>query len=578
MWFIYLLSWLSLVIQVSFVTLAIGVLACLYLFESFPVLMVGVGLFTNLVYFGLLQTFPYIALSSPNFILSCVLVVVNHYMAFQFFAQEYYPFSEVLAYFTICLWVIPFGFFVSLSAGENVLPSTMQQGDDVVSNYFTKGKRGKRSGILVVFSVLKEAVLPSRQKINVRAPALQPSAWPPLSRGRCSAPGGILCAGPPQCPLAQSTVGRRSWKGRLWGTTPSGGHPEAGRGRVAPAVPLGGVLRLRLPPSTVTLSRRSGSLRGFSSWRPVKMVQGLGEEAGGCLLVTLPPPCGTMRAKSRGVCPMLSRASTSAPACTRVSVQLRRPSAAARCSGVSPESVVLPGGSALMQHGTFCSSESQCDQALRSDRTATSLSIVAHGDVLYQGLFRARIELLAQGSHQPMSSASARLSANEAPRSPRGSSFSRARSLRISSSCCVVELTLWFCTCNSDFQLSNSCSSFLKRWLNFSFLCRLRSLTSCTRPEKASHLFIAAIFSTFCRSSVTVLESPFPFPPPFTLLITWYLPRHFSRSHWRSLPPDWMCCSISTPPEADPRVDPATPPSQPGVSTTVTSRLATSAC
>uniref|UniRef100_A0A9L0JFI8 Protein TEX261 n=1 Tax=Equus asinus TaxID=9793 RepID=A0A9L0JFI8_EQUAS len=93
------------------------------------------------------------------------LVVVNHYLAFQFFAEEYYPFSEVLAYFTFCLWIIPFAFFVSLSAGENVLPSTMQPGDDVVSNYFTKGKRGKRLGILVVFSFIKEAILPSRQKI-----------------------------------------------------------------------------------------------------------------------------------------------------------------------------------------------------------------------------------------------------------------------------------------------------------------------------------------------------------------------------------------------------------------------------
>lgn len=37
--------------------------------------------------------------------------------------------------------------------------------DDVVSNYFTKGKRGKRSGILLVFSFVKEAVLPSRQKM-----------------------------------------------------------------------------------------------------------------------------------------------------------------------------------------------------------------------------------------------------------------------------------------------------------------------------------------------------------------------------------------------------------------------------
>ncbi|KAJ8342064.1 hypothetical protein SKAU_G00319920 [Synaphobranchus kaupii] len=195
MWFIYLLSWLSLVIQISFVTLAIAaglyylaelieeytvassriikymillstvVLVCLYVFEGFPVLMVATGLFTNLVYFGLLQSFPYILLTSPNFILSCALVVVNHYMAFQYFAEDYYPLSEVLAYFTICLWIIPFSFFVSLSAGENVLPSTMQQGDDVVSNYFTKGKRGKRSGILNVFSFLKEAVLPSRQKM-----------------------------------------------------------------------------------------------------------------------------------------------------------------------------------------------------------------------------------------------------------------------------------------------------------------------------------------------------------------------------------------------------------------------------
>uniref|UniRef100_A0A8I5U694 Protein TEX261 n=1 Tax=Pongo abelii TaxID=9601 RepID=A0A8I5U694_PONAB len=142
-----------------------AVLIGLYVFERFPTSMIGVGLFTNLVYFGLLQTFPFIMLTSPNFILSCGLVVVNHYLAFQFFAEEYYPFSEVLAYFTFCLWIIPFAFFVSLSAGENVLPSTMQPGDDVVSNYFTKGKRGKRLGILVVFSFIKEAILPSRQKI-----------------------------------------------------------------------------------------------------------------------------------------------------------------------------------------------------------------------------------------------------------------------------------------------------------------------------------------------------------------------------------------------------------------------------
>ncbi|MBW03311.1 hypothetical protein ESR_37439, partial [Eschrichtius robustus] len=127
--------------------------------------MIGMGLCTNLVYFGLLQTFPLVMLTSLNFILLCGLVVVNHDLEFQVFAEEYYPFSEVLAYFTFCLWIIPFAFFVSLSAGENVLTSTMQPGDDVVSNYFTKGKRGKFLVILVVFSFIKEAILHSRQKI-----------------------------------------------------------------------------------------------------------------------------------------------------------------------------------------------------------------------------------------------------------------------------------------------------------------------------------------------------------------------------------------------------------------------------
>lgn len=66
---------------------------------------------------------------------------------------------------------------------------------------------------------------------NVPAPAPQPNAWPPLSSGRSSGLGGILCAGPPGCPVAQSADGSWSWRGRLSGITPSGGRPEAGQGQ-----------------------------------------------------------------------------------------------------------------------------------------------------------------------------------------------------------------------------------------------------------------------------------------------------------------------------------------------------------
>ncbi len=32
-----------------------------------------------------------------------------------------------MAYFTLCLWLVPFAFFVSLSANENVLPTTAER-------------------------------------------------------------------------------------------------------------------------------------------------------------------------------------------------------------------------------------------------------------------------------------------------------------------------------------------------------------------------------------------------------------------------------------------------------------------
>nr|CAB3266907.1 protein TEX261-like [Phallusia mammillata] len=197
MWFLYILSWISLGLQIMFITLAIAaalyylaelieeytvmtqkilrimlIASCiiyvgLLIFEGFPFVLIAVGLFTNLVEFGLLRRFPFIELTSPNFILTVVLVFINHYFAFKYFSDVYHNFSEVLAFFTLCLWMIPFTFFISLSASDNVLPSTMQPlltpSDDVVSHYMSKGKK-KRSVLLTIFEGVKETVFPSRSK------------------------------------------------------------------------------------------------------------------------------------------------------------------------------------------------------------------------------------------------------------------------------------------------------------------------------------------------------------------------------------------------------------------------------
>ncbi|KAK9382443.1 transmembrane adaptor Erv26 [Kockiozyma suomiensis] len=114
----------------------------LLLFDHFPFWLTVFSIATQFVYYQNLKQFPFIQLSSSTFIASCVLVLLNHYFWFQHFSRPSIPpptlrssplyeppaafpsFSEVSSFFGICVWFVPFSLFVSLSAGDNVLPST----------------------------------------------------------------------------------------------------------------------------------------------------------------------------------------------------------------------------------------------------------------------------------------------------------------------------------------------------------------------------------------------------------------------------------------------------------------------
>ncbi|GLH07428.1 uncharacterized protein GBIM_12885 [Gryllus bimaculatus] len=73
----------------------------------------------------------------------------------------------VMAYFTLCLWLVPFALFVSLSANENTLPTVAEtrpllDDNDVVTNYFSR--KSKKYGLLSFFNYAKESILPQRSK------------------------------------------------------------------------------------------------------------------------------------------------------------------------------------------------------------------------------------------------------------------------------------------------------------------------------------------------------------------------------------------------------------------------------
>ncbi|KAJ5443867.1 uncharacterized protein N7458_007739 [Penicillium daleae] len=122
----------------------IGIQVLLVLIDRFPISLSILSILSHLVYASNLRRFPIVKLTDPLFILSCVLVLLNHWLWFRHFSKpfpasrrnegnwrqpyqidyEAMPsFSEVASYFGLCVWLVPFALFVSLSAGDNVLPS-----------------------------------------------------------------------------------------------------------------------------------------------------------------------------------------------------------------------------------------------------------------------------------------------------------------------------------------------------------------------------------------------------------------------------------------------------------------------
>ena len=120
----------------------IAIHVLLYFFDSLPLAHLVFSIICHIVY---LQNFtpawPLVSLSSLTFISSCLLVVADHFMWFFYFSRltsqarsargrmyrgpnSAIPgFSDIATFFAVCVWLAPLFLFLSLSAGENTLPT-----------------------------------------------------------------------------------------------------------------------------------------------------------------------------------------------------------------------------------------------------------------------------------------------------------------------------------------------------------------------------------------------------------------------------------------------------------------------
>ncbi|KAK4459425.1 transmembrane adaptor Erv26 [Cladorrhinum samala] len=106
--------------------------------DRFPFWLTVLGIFSHFIYLGNMRRFPFVKLTDPLFLTSCGLVLINHYVWFKHFSHRqerayqnysYYDtpdipsFTEIASYFGLCVWLVPFALFVSLSASDNILPT-----------------------------------------------------------------------------------------------------------------------------------------------------------------------------------------------------------------------------------------------------------------------------------------------------------------------------------------------------------------------------------------------------------------------------------------------------------------------
>ncbi|KAI7656131.1 DUF396-domain-containing protein [Hortaea werneckii] len=137
----------------------IGLQLLLALVDAFPYPLSALSIASHIVYLQNLRRFPIVKLSDPIFLTSCVLVLANHWLWFRHFSQGpqgrapqdryggYYSrqeiptFTEIASFFGLQVWLVPFALFVSLSAGEYVLPSMgSEYATGTGSSYMTPGQ------------------------------------------------------------------------------------------------------------------------------------------------------------------------------------------------------------------------------------------------------------------------------------------------------------------------------------------------------------------------------------------------------------------------------------------------------
>ena len=145
------------------------ILHIVVLFDGLPLLEVSVGIAAHLIYSTMLGKFPFIKIFSAQFVFASIFFAISHYVWINFFMQSTYDVLAIIGFLFAFVWLVPLGFFVSLTFEQHTLPGIYYHN----SSNGTANKHGNifKIGFAIVFDILnKNGYLNSTTLVSKKKP------------------------------------------------------------------------------------------------------------------------------------------------------------------------------------------------------------------------------------------------------------------------------------------------------------------------------------------------------------------------------------------------------------------------
>lgn len=142
----------------------------LLIFEGIPFINIAFALAAQGCHLMVLRSYPLITLSIES-VSSILLFVINNYLTLSYFGNEMmllggkdYHIIHIISYFLVCIWLIPLSLFISLTANDNILPTTNEiqrpAMNEPLPGQMYNSRRQAKYSVKSFFDFVKENYLP----------------------------------------------------------------------------------------------------------------------------------------------------------------------------------------------------------------------------------------------------------------------------------------------------------------------------------------------------------------------------------------------------------------------------------